>query len=65
MKYGMEVSKGHRLVYQFVTENQRTLWLAQGEGRSAINGNAREVKRALYHGEVRGIGEREKEISNP
>ena len=65
MKYGIEINNGHRLVYQFASENERAAWIASGDRRSVINGNSREVKRALYHGEVLETGcEREREIWN-
>jgi hypothetical protein len=64
MKYGIEVSDGHRIVYQFATNDARAAWIALAERRSAISGASREVKRALYHDEVIDIGEIEKEISN-
>jgi redox-sensitive bicupin YhaK (pirin superfamily) len=64
MKYGIDVSDGHQVVYQFATENEHVAWIAVAEGRSAISGTSREVKRALYHGEVFEITrEREKEIT--
>jgi len=65
MKYGVEISKGQRIIHQFATETERATWLAQAGMRFAITGNSREVKRAQYHGEVFEIArEREKEISH-
>jgi hypothetical protein len=63
MKYGIDMSNGDHVVYQFADESERATWIALAEGRSAISGTSRQVKRALYHGDVLEITrEREREI---
>jgi hypothetical protein len=54
MKYAYEVhADGTKTVHAFADESGRLQWIAAtGSTRGVLSGNSREVKTALYRGEV-------------